>query len=102
MSSPLGSSSDTPTETPQLRPLGVGDIVDRVFALYRARPLLFLAIAALPYLVLVLVITVLALVFAASFIGFVNITNQAATGAVPPPAAILSAFASIAVFLLVA
>ncbi len=99
MSSPL-VPSDARTEAPQLRALGVGDIVDRVFALYRARPLLFLAIAALPYLLLVLVITTLALVFAASFIGLINVTNQAATGAVPDPAAVLSAFASVAVFVL--
>ncbi|MEK7863656.1 MAG: hypothetical protein AAB295_10400, partial [Chloroflexota bacterium] len=44
---------------PQLRPLGVGDIVDRVFALYKARPLLFLGLAAVPYLLLVGLIAVL-------------------------------------------
>jgi hypothetical protein len=101
MSSPLGPSADATAAAPQLRALGVGDIVDRVFALYRARPLLFLAIAALPYLLLVLAITTLALVFAASFIGLITVTNQAATGAVPDPAAVLSAFASVSVFVLV-
>ena len=44
-----------PSEAPQLRQLGIGDIVDRVFALYRSRPLLFFALAAPPYLVLTLV-----------------------------------------------
>lgn len=39
-----------------LRPLGVGDIVDRVFSVYRQRPLLFIALAAVPYLALFLVI----------------------------------------------
>ncbi len=51
-----------------LRPLGVGDIVDRVFALYRSRPLMFLAIAAIPYLVLVLVLVGLTAAFGASLV----------------------------------
>jgi len=100
MTTQVGPSSDARGEAPQLRPLGVGDIVDRVFALYRARPLHFLTIAAVPYLVLVLSIAGLALVFAASFIGIANIANDAANGEVPDPAAVLAAFSSIAVFLL--
>ncbi|HEY6957263.1 MAG TPA: hypothetical protein VI814_00380 [Candidatus Limnocylindria bacterium] len=44
-----------PNEAPQLRQLGIGDIIDRVFALYRSRPLVFFALAAPPYLVLTLV-----------------------------------------------
>ena len=55
-------------EAPQLRPLGVGDIVDRVFALYRSRPMLFLAVATVPYLVLFLLITAIAIVFATTFV----------------------------------
>jgi hypothetical protein len=43
-------------EAPQLRPLGVGDIVDRVFSMYRQRALLFAALSAVPYLALFLVI----------------------------------------------
>lgn len=43
-------------DAPLLRPLGVGDIVDRVFSVYRQRPLLFIALAAVPYLALFLVI----------------------------------------------
>jgi hypothetical protein len=43
-------------EPPQLRPLGVGDIVDRVFSMYRQRALLFMALSAVPYLALFLVI----------------------------------------------
>ncbi|HET8569279.1 MAG TPA: hypothetical protein VFM93_09870 [Candidatus Limnocylindria bacterium] len=35
---------------PTLRPLGIGDIVDAVITLVRARPLLFVVIAALPQL----------------------------------------------------
>jgi len=49
-----------------LRPLGVGDIVDRVFAIYRARPLMFLAIAAIPYLLLALVLGVLSVTLGGS------------------------------------
>lgn len=48
-------------EAPQLRPLGVGDIVDRVFNMYRQRPLLFMALSAVPYLALFLVIGGIAL-----------------------------------------
>ena len=40
--------------TPELRPLGVGDIVDRVFNVYRARLGPLLAVAAVPYLVFAL------------------------------------------------
>lgn len=48
-------------EAPQLRPLGVGDIVDRVFSMYRQRVLLFAALSAVPYLALFLVIGGIAL-----------------------------------------
>ena len=64
------------SEAPQLRPLGVGDIVDRVFALYRSRPLLFLAVATVPYLVLFLLITGVAVVFAATFGAFLGPLTQ--------------------------
>lgn len=50
-------------DAPQLRPLGIGDIVDRVFSVYRQRPLLFIALAAVPYLALFLVIGGIALSF---------------------------------------
>lgn len=48
-------------EAPQLRPLGVGDIVDRVFSMYRQRAPLFAALSAVPYLALFLVIGGIAL-----------------------------------------
>lgn len=51
-------------EGASLRPLGVGDIVDRVFSIYRSRPLMFLAIAAIPYLLLVLLVGLLTVAFA--------------------------------------
>ena len=105
MSSPIRASSDARAEAPQLRPLGVGDIVDRVFALYRARPLLFLMIAAVPYLVLVLFIVGLTIAFATSFLAFVTLIQQAnstaTVGVGLDPAQLLAAFSSIAVYLVV-
>jgi hypothetical protein len=56
-------------EAPSLRPLGVGDIVDHVFAIYRSRPLMYLAIAAIPYLILVLIVVALTAAFGASLVG---------------------------------
>lgn len=56
---------DTPARAaPALRPLGVGDIVDRVFALYRQRPLVFIALSAVPYLLFTLVLVVGGVIFA--------------------------------------
>lgn len=54
-------------QAPVLRPLGVGDIVDRVFGLYRGRPLLFLVISAIPYLVLAIAVALLGVAFAGTF-----------------------------------
>ena len=73
-------------EAPQLRPLGVGDIVDRVFALYRSRPLLYLAAAAIPYLVFVLLIAGVTLALATSFSGLAEFANAIAVGGTPNPA----------------
>lgn len=50
---------------PVLRPLGIGDIVDRVIGLYRSRPVLFLVVSAIPYLVLAIALAVLGIGFAA-------------------------------------
>lgn len=52
-------------QAPVLRPLGIGDIVDRVIGLYRARPLLFLVVSAIPYLVLAMSLAGLGIGFAA-------------------------------------
>src|SRR2546426_537066 len=41
----------TPAPTPGLRPLGVGDVVDRVFRLYRDRPLGLFLLGAIPFVV---------------------------------------------------
>jgi hypothetical protein len=87
-----------PAETPQLRPLGVGDIVDRVFALYRNRPMVFLALAAVPYLLLTVVIAVLTLFFSASVVTFVSLMTSLAAGTPPDPATLGPALASFARF----
>lgn len=87
-------------EAPQLRPLGVGDIVDRVFALYRSRPLLYLAAAAIPYLVFVLLIAGVTLALAASFSGLAEFANAIALGATPNPAIFASAIGTFFVFIL--
>lgn len=51
-------------QTPVLRPLGIGDIVDRVIGLYRSRPLLFLVVSAIPYLFFAIAGAVLGIGFA--------------------------------------
>ena len=53
----------TDATAPILRPLGIGDIVDRTIGLYRASPGLFLVLAALPYIVVAIVTLVLNLAF---------------------------------------
>jgi uncharacterized membrane protein len=90
----------TALPAPQLRPLGVGDIVDRVFALYRAQPVLFLAIATVPYLALVLAIAGLGLAFATSFIGLINVVNQAAEGRTPDISSLAAGMAAFITFAL--
>src|ERR1700682_249199 len=89
-----------PVETPQLRPLGVGDIVDRVFALYRSRPLLYIAVAAVPYLVFILVLAGATLALVGTFVGFAQFANLLAAGDVPNPAQFAAAMVSFAGFVL--
>ncbi len=72
-----------PGEAPQLRPLGVGDIVDRVFALYRSRPLLFLAVAAVPYLLLFVLIAGFGLAFAGTLLALAGPLADLGAGRVP-------------------
>jgi hypothetical protein len=52
---------------PALRPLGIGDVVDRVFGMYRARPVPFLVISAIPYLVLTIGLALLGVGYAGTF-----------------------------------
>jgi hypothetical protein len=85
-------------EAPQLRPLGVGDIVDRVFALYRGRPGLFLALAAIPYLVFFLLIGVIGAAFAATFISlgtFAELTTATPGRAALTPALVSALIAAL-------
>jgi hypothetical protein len=57
-------------EAPQLKPLGIGDMIDRVFRMYRQRPLLFLTLSAVPNLVAVIISQGARLLFPTWFIGF--------------------------------
>ena len=87
-------------EAPQLRPLGVGDIVDRVFALYRSRPQLYVVASAVPYLIFVLVVAGAAVAFAGTLIGIAQFTNLVAAGEQPDPSLFVAAMVSIAGFVL--
>lgn len=87
-------------EAPQLRPLGVGDIVDRVFALYRARPWILIVASAVPYLVFVLVIAAVTLALAASIAGLAQFANILAGGETPDPAFVASAVTGFIWFVL--
>lgn len=92
---------ETPrAEAPQLKPLGVGDIVDRVFALYRSRPLLFLALSAVPYLALVLIIVVLTVATGLTS-GLFDVFTQLAAGEAPDPETLAPLLASLAAFAVV-
>lgn len=88
---------DAPREAPQLRPLGIGDIVDRVFALYRSRPLLFLIVGAPPYLVLQLLVDAAT----GSRIGTLqSLSSDIGAGRAVDPAAfadVMSTFAAVAI-----
>jgi hypothetical protein len=84
-------------QAPQLRPLGVGDVLDRTFTVYRSKPLVFIALSAIWYLLLVLVFIVLAVaIFAGALAAF---SRQATT---PSPEQIAGAAAGIIGFVLVA
>ncbi|CAN5260267.1 hypothetical protein BH18CHL2_BH18CHL2_11530 [soil metagenome] len=72
-------------QAPALRPLGVGDVVDRVITLYRARPLLFLTLAAIPYLLLALSVGGLTAAFGGAFVTFIqSISALDATPTIDP------------------
>ena len=80
-----------------LRPLGVGDVLDRTFTVYRSKPLVFIGLSAIWYLLLVLVFVVLAVViFAGALAAF---SRQATT---PSPDQVAGAAVGIIGFVLVA
>lgn len=79
-----------------LRPLGVGDVLDRTFTVYRSKPLVFMGLAAIWYLVLFLVFIVLAVaIFAGALAAF---SRQATT---PSPEQIAGAAVGIIGFVIV-
>lgn len=84
-------------QAPMLRPLGVGDVLDRTFTVYRSKPLLFIGLSAIWYLILVLVFIVLAVaIFAGALAAF---ARQSAT---PSPEQLAGAAAGIVGFVIVA
>lgn len=84
-------------QAPMLRPLGVGDVLDRTFSVYRSNPLLFIGLSAIWYLVLVLVfIGLAAVVFAGALAAF---ANQAGS---PSPEQLAGAAAGLIGFFVVA
>ncbi|HET7701327.1 MAG TPA: hypothetical protein VFM06_10730 [Candidatus Limnocylindria bacterium] len=89
-----------PPETPRLRPLGVGDIVDRVFALYKARPLLFLALSAIPYLLLVGIVAVLAVALGLST-GLFELLSDLEAGRTPAVQGMAARIVAFGLFVLV-
>ncbi|MEK6224988.1 MAG: hypothetical protein AABM40_01690 [Chloroflexota bacterium] len=83
-------------QVPMLRPLGVGDVLDRTFTVYRSKPLVFMGLAAIWYLVLFLVFIVLAVaIFAGALAAF---SRQATT---PSPEQIAGAAVGIIGFVIV-
>ena len=83
-------------QTPDLRPLGVGDVLDRTFTVYRSKPLVFIGLSAIWYLLLVLVFAVLAVaIFAGALASF------ARQGTTPSPDQIAAAAVGIIGFVLV-
>ena len=86
-----------PVQAAALRPLGVGDVLDRTFTVYRSKPLVFIGLSAIWYLLLVLVFVALAVgVFAGALAAFVR---QATT---PSPEQIAGAAVGIIGFVLIA
>ena len=83
-------------QAPMLRPLGVGDVLDRTFSVYRSKPLVFIGLSAIWYLVLVLVFAVLAVViFAGALAAF---SRQATT---PSPELLAGAAVGVIGFVIV-
>jgi hypothetical protein len=80
-----------------LRPLGVGDVLDRTFTVYRSKPLVFIGLSAIWYLVLVLFFVLLAaVIFASPLAAF---ARQATTQS---PEQIAGAIAGIVGFVIIA
>ncbi|TMC75065.1 MAG: hypothetical protein E6J13_00195 [Chloroflexi bacterium] len=81
-----------------LRPLGVGDVLDRTFNVYKSKPLLFIALSAIWYLLLVLAFIFLAVaVFAGNLTTFLR---EATTN--PSPQLVGDVIAGVVVFVIIA
>jgi hypothetical protein len=88
-------------QAPILRPLGVGDVLDRTFSVYRSKPLIFIGLSAIWYLLLVLVFVVLAVaVFAGALAAFTRSATNPATS--PSPELVAGALAGVIGFGVVA
>lgn len=87
-------------QAPQLRPLGVGDVLDRTFTVYRSKPLLFIALSAIWYLLLILTLIFLAVaVFAGTLNTFVQQANRSSPQLVGEVIAGVVVFGIVAVVL---
>src|ERR671937_75713 len=87
-----------PAPAPALKPLGVGDVLDRTFNVYKQRPLLFIALSAIWYLLLVIVFVILAVaVFASAITSFSGLNPRTAD-----PATVLGAMAGLVGFGIIA
>lgn len=92
----------TPAPAPALRPLGVGDVLDRTFNVYRLKPLVFIGLSAIWYLVLVIVFVVLAVaVFAGALASFAQSLGPTGTFT-PSPEAFAGAITGLIAFVVVA
>ena len=86
-----------PAPPPALKPLGVGDVLDRTFNVYKQRPLLFIALSAIWYLLLVIVFVVLAVaIFASAITTFVRQSPQNVD-----PATLIGAASSFVAFVII-
>lgn len=89
-------------QAPELRPLGVGDVLDRTFNVYRAKPLLFIGLSAIWYLVLVLVFIALAVaVFAGALATFARQANNPGSPLAASPELLSGAIVGIIGFVIV-
>src|SRR5713101_8228216 len=61
-SPPVGWAIVQAVQAPMLRPLGVGDVLDRTFTVYLSKPLIFIGLSAIWYLLLFIVFVLLAAV----------------------------------------
>jgi hypothetical protein len=86
-----------PAPAPALKPLGVGDVLDRTFNVYKERPLLFIALSAIWYLLLVIVFVVLAIaIFASAIATFLRQNPQSID-----PATLVGAAGSFIAFVII-